>query len=426
MDVPQVLYVPSAGTIASIAITDVPFTNGLLTPLQASVANPALGFSKFFANNSGQASLTDSVGNTVTLLDNPASQDEDMNGHQIIGLVGESFQADVVINTGPGSTTQNVVIGDGSVVGGGASNAIQLSGFGSVADAPNAVVIGSQLTATGQYCVCIGGAGVTSSGKAAVNIGGGDTGWTNPQNFSVAIGSDQSWGAGTDGIVIGHTAGLGAVNNAIALGSGAVNATGHSCLIGDPGIANIRPNNTASCDLGTSSAEFKDAWLSGGLRGPLSLGSNYSTYADTTCNNTLAETNISTSASSVGSLTLPAGQPLGMVFELNLCAVASSVAGDNLAIRFYANAGLLYTHNFTIPALASSLPITISAHVTIRNGNVHVCSVSNQNGTFAFVVSSAIVYDRTIAETWSVTAQWGANVNQLTCGQLYTKSFFRG
>lgn len=426
MSTPPLAFYTSAGGLTAIQVADVPFTNGLTTPLQASVANPALGNATIFVNNSEQLSMTDAVGNTVLFLDSAASHDQNMNNHALTGVSSETFSGG--ISLAKGVPNSNVSIS--GIIGGGATSSIAIGGFGSTAQAngANQVIIGSGSAATGgaQYAVNIGN-GINSFAFGTVSLGGGNTGITNRQADSVAIGNDQTLAAGgSRGISIGSAAGVGAVSDAIAIGSGAVNAMASSMLVGDAAIANLRPNNNATCDLGTSAAEFKDVWLSNGVRGPLAPASNYSTYADTTCNNTIAETDISTTASSVGSLTLPAGQPLGMVFELNLCATASSAAGDNLDIRFYANAGLLYTHSFTIPALAVNLPITIAARITVRNGAIHVCSISNQNGTLAFVVSSAIVYDRTIAETWSVTAQWGANVNQLTCGQLYTKSYFRG
>lgn len=150
----------------------------------------------------------------------------------------------------------------------------------------------------------------------------------------------------------------------------------------------------------------------------------YSMYTDTTVNNTVTETDISTNASSLGSLTLQASQPLGMTLDINLCGTASSAAGDNLTLRYYTNAGLLFSHVLTIPALSVNLPFTVKSEVTIRNGTLHVCSASDVNGTLAMLIDSTIVYNRTITNVWSVTAQWGANVNQLTVGQVRASSQF--
>ena len=86
----------------------------------------------------------------------------------------------------------------------------------------------------------------------------------------------------------------------------------------------------------------------------------------------------------------------------------------------------MFTHNFVVPALSVDLPTVIDTKVTIRNAVIQVSSVANQNAAMDMLVSSSIVYDRTIAETWSVTAQWGAAASTLTMGQLIASSYFRG
>lgn len=158
------------------------------------------------------------------------------------------------------------------------------------------------------------------------------------------------------------------------------------------------------------------------IRGfPASVGC-YSMYTSTTCDNTVVETDISTNASSIGSLALQAAQPLGMVYAFDVCMTVSSAAGDTLDIRFKTNGGLLWTHNLVVPALSVNLPITICARITIRNGAIHVCSSATMSGAVTTIVDSAIVYDRTILNTWSVTAQWGAALSTLDCGMMHTHS----
>jgi hypothetical protein len=149
------------------------------------------------------------------------------------------------------------------------TSCVLISFFGSSASGANDIVIGAQNSATQQYAVCIGD-GITSTGAKQVNLGGGDLGITNPQPNSVAIGIDQTLGAGSNGICIGNGAQIGAVSNAISIGTSANNTTASSCLIGDTAITNIRANS-ATCDLGTSAVPFASARL-GALR--LTTGAN--------------------------------------------------------------------------------------------------------------------------------------------------------
>lgn len=164
------------------------------------------------------------------------------------------------------------------------------------------------------------------------------------------------------------------------------------------------------------------------VRGAPVRVSNYSTYADTTVNNTAVETNVSTNASSVGSLVLQNSQPLGMVITFDLNMTATSVAGDTLTIKYKSGASgttLLFTHVLTIPALAVSLPININSKIVVRNGSIQLNSTQLISGTVGMISSSSISYTRTQANTFAITAQWGANVNQLAVNSVTMTSDFR-
>jgi len=151
----------------------------------------------------------------------------------------------------------------------------------------------------------------------------------------------------------------------------------------------------------------------------------YSTYADVLLDNTAVETNISTSASSIGSLVYQAAQPLGMKINLDLNLVVSSVAGDTLTIRVKNNGGLLYSHTLTVPALSVSLPININSKIIIRNGTIQLNSTQIISGIVDMITSSAIVFNRAIANTISVTGQWGLAASQCTMNSLTIDNMFR-
>lgn len=429
----------------------------------ASVPNPPLGAVSFYSTGTN-FKATNPLGATVTFATTsfvggylPLDGSQAMTGNLNLGGSG------IVTNT-----SRNIRIGNGAAISAG-TNSIAIgtdatsrdggTAVGSFAVAANGVAIGENAATAGNSSTAVGNDAV-ASGLGGTSIGRFATTSVNnclavginatcdavsgiavgrnancPGESGVALGS-FSTASGLYTIAIGDTAAaaggiaIGANSScdgvdAIAIGPTSANADTNTCSIGNVSISNVRPGNDGACDLGTSANRFRDLFLSAGVHGPLSVGSNYSIYDNTTCNNTVAETDISTTASSVGSLELPAGQPLGMVFELNLAMAATSAAGDTLAISYYAGGGVLFAHNLTIPALSVSLPVSIKSVVVVRDGTANVYSTSLVGATSASIVSNP-AYDRTSANTWSITAQWGANVNQLAVGQLYAKSFFRG
>lgn len=334
------------------------------------------------------------------------------------------------------ATSDCVAIGSGSVAGAAATPYGVAIGRNASATGNSAVVVGQSSNSTAAGGIAIGST-ASAGGSNGIAIGSFANS-ANTGSFQVSIGRNAA-GSVTEAIAIGNGAlasglravALGSSTNASAddatcLGNGATNAVPLSIVLGRAANVNVRPGSDGVCDLGSSAARFKDLYFTGSIRNSLSAAGNYSTYGDTSVTNTVVETNISTNASSVGSLVLAAGQPLGMVLQVNLCLAASSVAGDSLTIRFKSNGNILWSHILTIPALAVNQPTSFLAKCTVRNGALAVCSVANQDGTSTMVVSSSIVYDRTVAQTWSITAEWGAALSTMVCGQLYLNSFFSG
>lgn len=362
------------------------------------VPNPPVGAVTFFSTGA-ELKATNPVGVTLTFATTTDLVDYLLRDGSL-PMTGDLDMGNFGITS---SGAAGPRFGNSATTGGNSSTAM---GNDATASGLGATAVGRFCTASSNNCLAYGISATASAVGAA------------------AFGRSAVASAG-DAVAIGTSANASA-SNAIAIGLSSSNAVANSCSIGGASIGQVRPGNNAGCDLGTAGNQWRDLYLSGVLRGANSARPNYSSYSDTTCDNTVTETPISGAGSALGSLTLAAGQPLGMVLHLNTCITASSVAGDNLDIRFYSNGALLFTHSLTVPALAVNLPIVIKTDATIRGGAIHICSVANMNATFSFVTSSAIVYDRTVANTWSVTAQWGANVNQLTCGQLFMSSMFSG
>jgi hypothetical protein len=156
---------------------------------------------------------------------------------------------------------------------------------------------------------------------------------------------------------------------------------------------------------------------------PVSVGV-YSTYADVSVNSTTTETNISTNASSIGSLALQAAQPLGSKLQLFTDMSASSAAGDTLTIRIKCNGSTAATQTLTIPALSVNLPALVRTDITVRSATVHICSEALLSGVSNVIVDSSFGYTPTNLNTWSITAQWGAALSTLTVGAVWAVADF--
>lgn len=225
---------------------------------QVSVPNPAAGSVSLYSNSSGILSTNNSLGTVLPYVSNPMSSDLDANGKSINNLIFTNpvdiGQTMLISNASPNGNFNlgNISTGSNSLL-------IDLFGPSSSASGPNEINIGAFCSTNQQYDIAIGNR-INATGFASVNLGGGNTGITNPQNNSIAIGDDMTLGAGIHGIAIGQGAGIGAVSEAISLGAGAVNNTADSCLIGHSGIVNIRPNNNALCDLGSHTNQFNNVY----------------------------------------------------------------------------------------------------------------------------------------------------------------------
>lgn len=342
-----------------------------------------------------------------------------------IGLGAEIEAASDCVAIGSGSVAGAASAPYGVAIGRNSSatgNSTVVVGQSSNSNAAGGVAIGSTASTGGANGIAIGSfANSANTGQSQVSIGRNSAG---SMDNTVAIGT-SALASGLRAVALGSSTNASA-DDATCLGNGATNAVPLSIVLGRAANVNVRPGSDGVCDLGSSAARFKDLYFTGSVRNALSAAGNYSTYADVAVTNTLTETNISTNASSIGSLVLAAGQPLGMVLNVNLCLVASSTSGDTLTIRYKSNGGLLWSHALTIPALAATLPVAITSKASVRAGFLQICSMSTVSGVVSSVVSTNVAYDRTIVNTLSITAQFGANVNTMTCNQLYLNSFFSG
>jgi len=185
----------------------------------------------------------------------------DMNNNEIHGIAALRPQStSTIIGIGATATggPNSVVIGNNASVSVASQNGNVLIGASTSTTADNCVLIGRGATAAGTSNICIG-ALATSTGSGTTNVVIGPSSKSSGIS-SVVIGFSAS--AINSGIAIG-TGTISSANDAYAIGSGASNSTANSLLLGNNTIANIRPNNDNTCDLGTTSNRYKNLYLAG-------------------------------------------------------------------------------------------------------------------------------------------------------------------
>ncbi len=150
----------------------------------------------------------------------------------------------------------------------------------------------------------------------------------------------------------------------------------------------------------------------------------YSTYADIKCDSTTTETDISTTASALGSLSLAPILPVGMTISSKLYLTVTSIAGDVLTIRFKKLNTTFLTHTITVPANAVNEPVVIITDIVIRSTTMEINSrLMLASGTTFITSNTALV--RTVLNTFSITATWNLAVNQCRVSSLVFDSGFR-
>lgn len=240
--------------------------------------------------------------------------------------------------------------------------------------------------------------GVSTAGLGfqSICLAGGAAFIYNSQPNSIAIGNtlELAGPTGAEGISIGHNSGIGNVGQAIAIGVGAVNNQDHSCLIGDSGILNIRPNSSV-CTLGTASAPFKALFAGGGGSARTTL---FSQYSSITLSNSTTETSIVT-GTHVGSLILAAGQTAGTVLDFHILLNAAVSVGT-LTFNFKVNGTTVLSNGYTSGDLTD-----LRATFAITSSDLRGYANITANGVPAALSSdTAIAYDKSVQNTWNVTA----------------------
>lgn len=324
----------------------------------------------------------------------------------------------------------NVRIGSGTTLTDGGSNVRNVwlgfdqtgSGFGltMIGDSNTqttgpgpAYIIGSGNSIDGSDCSIIGGTNNFVNGNRQFSYVNGNSNHVTG-SFCVVTGTLNT-AAGDEAIIFGDNST--AQNRAIAIGFSANNDQDDTCLIGGTGILNIRPNSL-TCDLGTRAAPFQSV-IAGNVH-----TDQYATYADVVVANTTTETDISTNASSRGSLLYVAPTPLGMIAEVEMAGIASSVAGDTLSIAFQSNGATIFVVPIVVPALSANKVLRLNVRASVRAASLKYY-VTGFVGTSLTNIQDEKAFDPSIDNTFGLTATWGANVNSFTLQTLSFQNLFR-
>jgi hypothetical protein len=157
---------------------------------------------------------------------------------------------------------------------------------------------------------------------------------------------------------------------------------------------------------------------------PVSIGS-YSAYSTTAITNTAVETTL-VPATSLGSLAFQALQFVGMSIRLRMVLAVTSTAGDTLTIRIKNQAGTLQTLVFVIGALGTAQPLDIDAIITLRAASVaNISTRANVDAAVAKVQINTGTWNPAIANTISITGQWGLALSSVTTNTLDLVTNFR-
>ncbi len=165
----------------------------------------------------------------------------DANSMVISASVGISVPSHIVTfldgsgvliqDSGSSISGSDVNLGPGTISVPGSSNIIIDVGSGScTAGSANGVVIGVNDSVTGQFSTAIG-TNIVSTAATQLNLGGGNTGITNSQPSSVALGDNITLAGGSFGIAIGNTASL-AAGASVAIGASAASLGVNDVVIG--------------------------------------------------------------------------------------------------------------------------------------------------------------------------------------------------
>jgi len=258
--------------------------------------------------------------------------------------------SDCIFGNGSTATGGSVAVGDGATAGFSQDVAIGQNAHGNALS----TAVGAGASCTGNNDVALGN-GATSTAQYGIAIGQS----ASAENVSaIAIGAN-SVSSNTNSIFIGDTG---------------TNATAHSFLFGDSAVVNIRPNNDATCDLGTNLARYKDLYLSNSVQGTPSI--------DLTNGTNLP---ISTGVSGLGT---GVSTFLGTPSSANLASAVTDETGSGALV--FATSPTLVTPVLGTPASGTLTNCTGYPVPNTLVSSTSTASLSNTVGSYTALTSASL------------------------------------
>lgn len=365
--------------------------NSITLAEQASVPDPAVGKLTLFANLSGQVSTTNSLGDTITLLDNPASQDEDMNSHNIINVLNLAGPANsrladnIVSNSAPVSSTSNIAVfsdGTGLII---QDSHVNIS---HVVTNTTSAVSGNLAAFNGTSGIAIQDSGIAGSGvivnPLTADLNANNHNITNIKQLTfqagILAGSGPPLAGDSSAIAIGNSSNASGTGGSVALGPSA-QATGNtSTAIG----ANAQAHGTGSLAInGTANAPSATAVGPGANAG--TFASAFGVGAGAAGNNAVAVGN-GASAAGLDATAVGTNSVCSNNFGVALANGATSSAQAAIAIGNGATASALDSiviGDGTSNGTAHSALIGDAAIVNIRSGSsTNACDLGTSAAPF--------------------------------------------
>lgn len=361
----------TTGTVTNLTATDATVTNltvvtaGTIPTLSVTTATiPTL--------TSTNATVTNVTATTATIT-------------TLTDLTQIDFKDSIWIGNGGGLGAGSIKIGDGSTT----QDNCDVFGSSATANtgAVESTIIGSAANSYGAKCTCLG--------RGAI------AGFTGGEECTALGYLSQANG-----------------NRSVAVGARAINNTSDTMVLGATTLISIRPTST-SCTLGTSAAPFTGLYLFGGRAQSVM----FSGYSDVTVTNTTTETSLFP-ATFTGTLTAPANLPLGSLLSFRIFGRFNGVKdlGDTVWLRLKSNGGILLPLLVNLDAqIGGSTQFELRFDLSVRNGAAQIHMHFEREGQGIFYESTFIVFDRTIANAFDVTVEWGS----ADAGNLITETMSR-
>ena len=420
-------FVSGSGTIGDIpqwsgtsTLTNSSLVAGNLVSGPASATNGNLAV---FSGSSGKA-IADG-GNLATYLSsylvNPPATDDAVDLGSASKRMRTLYSVDVKTTTIEATTpTFTNVLFNGAILEGTGAFSADPTGIavGNTAGAAlNSVAIGNGAQANFNSSVSMG-INAIANAVGSVAIGPGAT-TANASSVAIGVGASAS---GNNSVCIGNTS-ICTQPNSVQLGPG-LNSNANTVQIGTSGITNINTGSN-SCDLANSSQPFVNVWAKNcrtlGMPSSVSL---YSMFTDISVANTSTETNITTSASSIGSLILPAGIPSGATFAFRTSESFTSTLGDTITFRLYSGASVLASLAVVVPVTTSNAAGSLEVFCTVRSNSLSILMKEAFTSTMSYQLIS---FTPSVANTLSLTAKWTGAASTYVLHQLsLSGNFYNG